>query len=240
MGMTAQRPGGDAAVVRLHGGKKALAMVVDCTPRYCMADPERGGAQAVAETWRNLTAVGATPIAITDNMNFGNPERPEIMGQFAGCVEGMRAACLALDYPVVSGNVSLYNETNGSGIWPTPVIGGVGLLEDVGKSMSLALKRAGETLILIGETKGHLGASLTLPSGLPPHAAAFGEDQGRYVLATADPQGVLARATAAGIPALSIGVTGGDALTVTGAGAISTGELKRIHEAWLPDYMAAP
>ncbi len=174
MGMTVQRPGGDAAVVRLHGSRKALAMVVDCTPRYCVADPERGGAQAVAETWRNLTAVGATPIAITDNMNFGNPERPEIMGQFAGAVEGMRAACLALDYPVVSGNVSLYNETNGSGIWPTPVVGGVGLLEDVGTSMSLALKRAGETLILIGETKGHLGCSYYLreiegrDDGAPP------------------------------------------------------------------------
>ena len=305
MGMTVQRPGGDAAVVRLHGSKKALAMVVDCTPRYCVADPERGGAQAVAETWRNLTAVGATPIAITDNMNFGNPERPEIMGQFAGAVEGMRAACLALDYPVVSGNVSLYNETNGSGILPTPVVGGVGILEDVAKSMSLALKRAGETLILIGETRGHLGSSyylreihgredgapppvdlaaerrngdfvrseiearrvsachdlsdggllvavadmamaggigatLTLPPGLPAHAAAFGEDQGRYLLATADAEGLLARARAAGVPALSIGATGGDALTVAGAGAISTGELKRIHEAWLPDYMATP
>ena len=105
-------------------------MTTDCTPRYCQADPELGGAQAVAESWRNLTAVGATPLAITDNMNFGNPERPEIMGQFAGCIEGMREACLALDYPVVSGNVSLYNETNGTGILPTPAIGGVGFIAD--------------------------------------------------------------------------------------------------------------
>ncbi len=174
MGKTVQRPGGDAAVVRLEGGTKGLALVVDCTPRYCAADPRRGGAQAVAETWRNLTAVGATPLAITDNMNFGNPERPEIMGQFVGAIEGMREACLALDYPVVSGNVSLYNETNGAGILPTPVVGGVGLIADVRKSVSLGLKRAGESLVLIGETRGHLGASIYLreiagrEAGAPP------------------------------------------------------------------------
>ncbi|MBL8836991.1 MAG: phosphoribosylformylglycinamidine synthase subunit PurL [Alphaproteobacteria bacterium] len=161
-GQTVQRPGGDAAVVRLPGGTKGLAMTVDCTPRYCHADPETGGAQAVVETWRNLTAVGATPIAITDNMNFGNPERPEIMGQFAGCIEGMRRACVALDYPVVSGNVSLYNETQGRAILPAPVIGGVGLLADVGQSMDLAFKRPGETIVLLGETRGWLGCSLYL------------------------------------------------------------------------------
>jgi phosphoribosylformylglycinamidine synthase len=174
MGRTVQRPGGDAAVVRLPDQRKALALVTDCTPRYCAADPRRGGAQAVAETWRNLTAVGALPIAITDNMNFGNPERPEIMGQFVGCIEGMREACLALDYPVVSGNVSLYNETNGSGILPTPVIGGVGLIDDAATSVSLAFKRPGETILLIGETRGHLGSSLYLrevlgrEEGAPP------------------------------------------------------------------------
>ncbi|MEQ9558569.1 MAG: phosphoribosylformylglycinamidine synthase subunit PurL, partial [Rhodospirillales bacterium] len=119
MGDTIGRPGGDAGVVRVHGTKKALAMTSDCTPRYCLADPVEGGRQAVAEAWRNLVAVGAKPIAITDNMNFGNPERPEIMGQFVGCVEGIREACVALDFPVVSGNVSLYNETNGTGIPPT-------------------------------------------------------------------------------------------------------------------------
>ena len=118
----------------------------------------RGGAQAVAESWRNLTAVGAVPLAITDNMNFGNPERPEIMGQFVGAIEGMREACLALDYPVVSGNVSLYNETSGNAILPTPVIGGVGLIADARQAVDLALKRDGDALILIGETSGHLGA----------------------------------------------------------------------------------
>ncbi|HXM85611.1 MAG TPA: phosphoribosylformylglycinamidine synthase subunit PurL [Stellaceae bacterium] len=174
MGHTVQRPGGDAAVVRIPGRKKALALSTDCTPRYVAADPKRGGAQAVAESWRNLTAVGALPLAITDNMNFGNPERPEIMGQFALAIEGMREACLALDYPVVSGNVSLYNETNGSGILPTPAIGGVGLIEDAAKSVSLDFKCAGETIVLIGETRGHLGQSLYLrevlgrEEGAPP------------------------------------------------------------------------
>ena len=161
MGSTVKRPGGDAAVVRVSAAGKALALAADCTPRYCRADPVRGGAQAVAESWRNLTAVGAEPLALTDNMNFGNPERPEIMGEFAGAIEGIRGACLALDYPVVSGNVSFYNETNGSAILPTPVIGGVGLvaIRDV---VDLALKRDGDALILIGETNGHLGCSLYL------------------------------------------------------------------------------
>jgi phosphoribosylformylglycinamidine synthase len=166
MGDTALRPGGDAAVVRVQDTQKALAMTSDCTPRYCVADPKAGGAQAVAESWRNLTAVGATPIAVTDNMNFGNPQRPDIMGQFVGCIEGMREACIALDYPVVSGNVSLYNETNGRGILPTPVIGGVGLLADVSKACSIAFKAAGETILLIGTASGpgggHLGASIYL------------------------------------------------------------------------------
>src|SRR3546814_386430 len=127
---TIQRPGGDAAVVRVHDTKKALAMSTDVTPRYCFADPVEGGRQAIAECWRNITAVGATPLATTDCMNFGNPQRPEIMGQFVGCITGMAEACTALDFPIVSGNVSLYNETNGTGILPTPAIGGVGLLAD--------------------------------------------------------------------------------------------------------------
>jgi len=174
MGNTAQRPGGDAAVVRLPDMKKALAITSDCTPRYCHADPKRGGAQAVAETWRNLTAVGATPLAITDNMNFGNPQRPEIMGQFVGCIEGMAEACKALDYPVISGNVSLYNETNGKGILPTPVIGGVGVIADVAKSVPVAFRQPGEVILLMGETKGHLGQSIYLrelharEEGAPP------------------------------------------------------------------------
>ncbi len=123
---TVQRPGGDAAVVRIDDGPKALAMTTDVTPRYCEADPFEGGKQAVAEAWRNLTAVGARPLAVTDNLNFGNPERPDIMGQFVYCVRGISEACKALDFPVVSGNVSLYNETNGRAILPTPTIGGVG------------------------------------------------------------------------------------------------------------------
>jgi phosphoribosylformylglycinamidine synthase len=302
MGDTVQRPGGDAAVVRVRGTKKALALVADCTPRYCAADPAAGGAQAVAESWRNLTAVGALPLAITDNMNFGNPERPEIMGQFVGCIEGIREACLALDYPVVSGNVSLYNETNGKAILPTPVIGGVGLIEDAERTVGLALNRPGDALVLIGETRGHLGCSLYLreifgnEDGAPPsidlaaerrngdfvrgeiaagrvgachdladggllvalaemamargigaeitppsldHGFLFGEDQARYLLATTEPDAVLAAAAAAGVPARRLGTTGGAALTVIGAGAISTKELRRINEEWLPAYMTA-
>ncbi len=161
-GNTVKRPGGDAAVIRVSDSGKALAVKTDATPRYCRADPERGGMQAVAESWRNLTAVGALPLALTDNMNFGNPEKPEIMGEFVGVIDGMRQACLALDYPVVSGNVSLYNETSGSAILPTPVIGGVGLIADAAKAIDLALKRDGDALILIGDTLGHLGASLYL------------------------------------------------------------------------------
>ena len=159
---TLQRPGGDAAVVRVHGTRKALAMTVDCTPRYCYADPYEGGKQAVAESWRNLIAVGARPLAITDCMNFGNPQRPEIMGQFVGCIEGMAEACRALDYPVVSGNVSLYNETDGTGILPTPAIGGVGLIDDYAKMMTMGFKAEGEAIFIIGSSNDNLGQSLYL------------------------------------------------------------------------------
>jgi len=162
MADTIQKPGGDAAVVRVHGTQKALAISTDVTPRYCFADPFEGGKQAVAETWRNITSVGAQPLAITDCLNFGNPERPEIMGQFVGCIEGMREACAVLDYPVVSGNVSLYNETNGTGILPTPAIGGVGLLADGSKMVRIAPPEDGLELVLIGDTAGHLGQSLYL------------------------------------------------------------------------------
>jgi len=160
MGDTIQRPGGDAAVVRVHGTRKGIAATCDVTPRYVAADPEMGGKQAVAETWRNLSAVGADPLAITDNLNFANPERPEIMGQIVGAIKGIGEACRALDYPVVSGNVSLYNETNGVGIPPTPAIGGVGLVPDTSKMASLNLKREGEVLIVIGKEQGWLGQSL--------------------------------------------------------------------------------
>ena len=171
---TIQGPGGDAAVVRLHGTDRALAITTDCTPRYCEADPVTGGTQAVAEAWRNLIAVGARPLAITNCLNFGNPERPSIMGQLEGCIEGMAEACRALDFPVVSGNVSLYNETDGKPVQPTPNVGGVGLIEELGLAIPLAWAEAGLVLVLIGESVGWLGASLYLrdvvgrEDGAPP------------------------------------------------------------------------
>ncbi len=305
MGDTMQRPGGDAAVVRVRDRQKALAMTTDVTPRYCQADPVEGGKQAVAEAYRNLSAVGATPLAVTDNLNFGNPERPEIMGQIVGAIQGMGEACRVLDFPVVSGNVSLYNETNGQAILPTPAIGGVGVLPDVARMATVALKRDDEVLIVLGALTGHLGqslylrdvhgreegpappvdlaaekragelvreliragetdtvhdcadgglllavaemamagrrgASLALPAGLAADAAAFGEEQGRYVLAVpaARAQAVLVRARAAGIPATWLGQTGGTDLTVAGHFSISVAELRDTHEAWLPGYMA--
>jgi phosphoribosylformylglycinamidine synthase subunit PurL len=174
MGDTVQRPGGDAAVIRIHGSNRGLALTTDCTPRYCLADPERGGRQAVAEAWRNLSAVGARPLALTDCLNFGSPESPVVMGQFVGCLEGMADACRALDFPIVSGNVSFYNETDGQAILPTPVIGGLGLIEDLGRVATPAWRRAGLALILIGESFGWLGSSLYLrevcgrEEGAPP------------------------------------------------------------------------
>ncbi|MDQ1230694.1 phosphoribosylformylglycinamidine synthase subunit PurL [Sphingomonas sp. SORGH_AS_0879] len=165
-GDTVQRPGGDAAVVRVHGTQKGLAMSTDCTPRYCYADPVTGGMQAVVETWRNITAVGAKPLAITNCLNFANPQRPEIMGQIVGCLDGMSQACRALDYPIVSGNVSLYNESKatggGSAILPTPAIGGVGLMADWSKSATIAFKGTGDVIVLIGTPKGEIGQSLWL------------------------------------------------------------------------------
>jgi phosphoribosylformylglycinamidine synthase II len=174
LGNTVQRPGGDAAVIRINDGPRALALTADVTPRYCEADPFEGGKQAVVEAWRNLSAVGAQPLALTDNLNFGNPERPEIMGQFVGCVRGIGDACRALDFPVVSGNVSLYNETNGRAILPTPTIGGVGLLDQFIRSMTIAFKGEDEAVFLIGETRGWLGRSIYLrdlcgrEEGAPP------------------------------------------------------------------------
>jgi phosphoribosylformylglycinamidine synthase len=172
MASTVGRPGGDAAVVRVFGTAKGLALTTDCTPRYCEADPRTGGRQAVAEAWRNLTAVGARPLAITDCLNFGNPEKPEIMGQFAECLAGMAEACRALSFPVVSGNVSFYNETNGRGIPPTPQVGGVGLLADVARLASPALKRDGDAILLLGDTRGWLGQSLWLREILGREAGA--------------------------------------------------------------------
>ena len=163
---TVQPPGGDAAVVRVHGSDKALAMTTDCTPRYCFADPYEGGKQAIAEAYRNLCAVGARPLAVTNCLNFGNPQRPEIMAQFVECLRGMGDACRALDFPIVSGNVSLYNESKaaggGSAILPTPAIGGVGILDDWEKAATIGFKGIGDILVIIGLRGGHLGQSLWL------------------------------------------------------------------------------
>jgi len=177
-GDTMQKSGGDAAVVRIHGTQKALAMTTDCTPRYVFADPYEGGKQAVAETFRNICAVGATPLAITNCLNFANPQRPEIMGQIVGALEGMGDACRALDYPIVSGNVSLYNESKatggGSAILPTPAIGGVGLMLNHETMATIKFKNLGDSIWLIGPQGGHLGQSLFLreiagrEEGAPP------------------------------------------------------------------------
>ncbi len=174
LGNTIQRPGGDAAVIRLGDGPKGLALTTDVTARYCEADPFEGGKQAAAEAWRNLTATGALPRAATDNLNFGNPERPEIMGQLVDCLKGIGEACRALDFPIVSGNVSLYNESSGTGIPPTPAIGGVGVVEDVARTAGIAFRRPEEAILLIGETQGWLGQSIYLrdicgrEEGAPP------------------------------------------------------------------------
>jgi phosphoribosylformylglycinamidine synthase len=310
---TVQRPGGDAAVVRVHGSKKALAITTDVTPRYCHADPVEGGKQAVAEAYRNLCAVGAKPLAITNCLNFGNPQRPEIMGQFVGCVEGMAEACRALDFPVVSGNVSLYNETkseDGSSlaILPTPAIGGVGLLKDWEKSATIAFKAEGEHLILIGHSKSHVGQSLWIEicqgrrGGSPPPvdlaaekragecirslidqrlvtavhdcsdggaavavaemalagnigttmtvvreipnpgAILFGEDQGRYVVTTSNPDQVRAIANAAQLFTVPIGTTGGDSLVFDlvdrgGRQSVNLADLRAAHEGFFPKLM---
>ena len=176
--------GGDAGVVRVHGTKKALAISSDCTPRYVYADPYEGGKQAIAEAYRNLCAVGARPLAVTNCLNFANPQRPEIMAQFVHALEGMGDACRMLDFPIVSGNVSLYNESKatggGSAILPTPAIGGVGIIDDYAKMMTMGFKNAGDTLYLVGPefwakpdpTRSHLGKSLWLN-------VVHGRDDGR-------------------------------------------------------------
>jgi phosphoribosylformylglycinamidine synthase len=296
--------GADAGIVRVHGTKKALAVTSDVTPRYVQADPYEGGKQAVAEAWRNLTAVGATPIAITDNLNFGNPERPEIMGQIVRAIEGMAEACRALDFPVVSGNVSLYNETNGAAIPPTPTVGGVGLLENYAQRADFAGLKPGDTLVLLGETRGELGASmylreclgredgapppvdlaaekrlgdfvrsviqsgqssvvhdlsdggliaaaaemalasgvgaqLTPPSELPPQAWFFGEDQGRYLIATRAATALLDAAAANDVPSSVVGEACNDVLASPGLFSLDLERLRKAHEGWLPAFMGA-
>ena len=170
MADTVRVPGLGAGVVRVHGTPKALAFTSDVTPRYVKANPYEGGKQAVAEAWRNLTAVGATPLAATDNLNFGNTEKPEIMGQLVGAIKGIGEACRALDFPIVSGNVSLYNETDGTGILPTPTIGAVGLLASL-DDLIAGQPAEGDIAIVIGDTHGHLGQSALLYE-------AFGREEG--------------------------------------------------------------
>ncbi|MEJ6401685.1 phosphoribosylformylglycinamidine synthase subunit PurL [Yoonia sp. 2307UL14-13] len=170
MADTARTPGHGSGIVRVHGTDKALAFTCDVTPRYIKANPVEGGKQAVAEAYRNLTAVGAKPLATTDNMNFGNPEKPEIMGQFVGAIQGIGEAVKALDMPIVSGNVSLYNETDGKGILPTPTIGAVGLINHPDLMITGQI-REGHVLLLLGETKGHLGQSALL-------AEVYGRSEG--------------------------------------------------------------
>jgi phosphoribosylformylglycinamidine synthase len=189
LGNTVEGPGGDAAVIRLGDGPKGLALTTDASERYCAADPLEGGKQAVAEAWRNLVAVGARPLALTDNLNFGNPEKPQTMGQFVGCLEGIGEAARALDFPIVSGNVSLYNETSGVGIPPTPAIGGVGLVADVAKAASIAFKREGDAVLLIGGAPGWLGRSAWLATicgrdeGAPPPVDLAAERRnGEFIL----------------------------------------------------------
>jgi phosphoribosylformylglycinamidine synthase len=295
--------GADAGLVRVHGTRKALAVTSDVTPRYVLNDPYEGGKQAVAEAWRNLTAVGATPIAITDNLNFGNPERPQIMGQIVRAIDGMAEACRMLDFPVVSGNVSLYNETNGAAIPPTPTVGAVGLIQDYAKHVGFSKLADGDVLVLIGDSHGELGASLYLrelfgrEDGAPPpvslscerkngdfvrgliangkthavhdlsdgglvvaaaemalasnigvtliatshthaHPFLFGEDQARYLVATRDPEGLLAEAKAAGVHAIVAGEAGGTEFASRELFHLPLTDLRAAHEGWLPALMA--
>ena len=202
---TLQKSGGDAAVVRIHGTQKALAMSTDCTPRYCYADPYEGGKQAVAECYRNLSAVGAKPLAITNCLNFANPQRPEIMAQIVHCLDGMADACRALDFPIVSGNVSLYNESKatggGSAILPTPAIGGLGVMEDCAKMATIGFKSAGENIVRIGHPRrGGLGQSLWLreihgqEAGAPPEVDLEAERKVADALRELNAQGLISAA----------------------------------------------
>ncbi len=181
MGDTIQKPGGDAAVVRIHGKNKALAITVDSSAHYCFANPLIGAKQVVCETWRNLIAVGSSPIAITNCLNFGNPEKHEIMGQFVESINGISDTCKYLDFPVISGNVSFYNETNGKAIYPTPTIGGVGLIQNIDNMVKSELREIGSLLLVIGKTNGHLHQSeffriiLNHKKGPPPEVNLFNE-----------------------------------------------------------------
>ena len=181
MGDTVQKPGGDSGVIRIHGKNKGVAITVDSTAHYCLADPVTGGKQVVCESWRNLISVGSKPIAITNCLNFGNPEKEEIMGQFVETVDGISQACQYLDFPVVSGNVSFYNETKDKAISPTPTIGGVGLIKNLDSMMNKNLKEIESHIFVIGRTLGHLFQSeffreiLEFKDGPPPEINLFNE-----------------------------------------------------------------
>ncbi len=310
MADTIASSGGDAALVRVHGTEKALAITTDCTPRYVNNDPFEGGKQAVAEAYRNISATGATPLAITNNLNFGNPEKPDIMAQIVGSVSGMGKACEALATPVVSGNVSLYNETNSMAIHPCPVVGMVGVIEDWKQSASMHITSSDAELLVIGHSEedgqaaeGWLGSSLYAKliskreGGAPPpvnldderahgefiraliagksveavhdvsdggilfsvvemlmahnfgaiinhsdaakHSWAFGEDQGRYLIATHQADEIKAMAAAQNIPVMPIGKTDNSGqLTVGGNTPISIKELLDMHEGVIPALMS--
>ena len=171
---TIQKSGGDAAVVRVHKKEKAISISVDSSANYCVADPRTGGKQIVCENWRNLISVGSKPLAITNCLNFGNPEKPEVMGEFVECIQGMKEACEFLDYPVVSGNVSFYNETNSKSIFPTPVIGGIGIFDNLNRIIDMKTKKTGNIIIVVGKTFGHLTRSsflkeiYSINDGSPP------------------------------------------------------------------------
>lgn len=288
----------DSAVVRIHGTDKALAMTIDCNERYCGADPVVGGCLAVVEAWRNLRAVGAEPLALTNNLNFGNPEKPEVMGQLVGCIQGMVEACLALNFPVISGNVSLYNETDSQAILPTPTIGGVGLITDARRATSLAFKAQGETILLFGKTYGHLGQSVYLrvfydceqgsvppvdlemerrtgifihslltkrlltachdvseggilvalaemalvsdlgmclaepPEGLGMLEFCFGEDTGRYIGTTTEPQAIFTLAHQEKIPVHQMGTVWGTDICFGTQSVVSLHDLRTAHESF--------
>ncbi|MCR9069042.1 MAG: phosphoribosylformylglycinamidine synthase subunit PurL [Rhodobacteraceae bacterium] len=296
MADTVRAPGLGAGIVRVHGTRKALAFTADVTPRYVRANPVEGGKQAVAEAFRNLCAVGAKPLATTDNLNFGNPEKPRIMGQFVGAIQGIGAACRALDMPIVSGNVSLYNETDGQAILPTPTIGAVGLIEDLDQIIA-GTARDGHVLLMVGETAGHLGQSALLAEvfnredgdappvdlgaearngafirdqrdwitactdlgdgglalaafemavaggvGLSLDAAdmptLFGEDQGRYLIATNfdKAEALMVAAGQAGVPLVSVGRVGGDMIRI-GAAEAPLDELIALWSRALPEVL---
>ena len=190
MGDTIQKPGGDSAVVRIHGKNKAVAITVDSSTDYCLADPTTGGKQVVCEAWRNLISVGSSPIAITNCLNFGNPEKDKIMGQFVETINGISQACKYLDFPVVSGNVSFYNETHNKSISPTPTIGGVGLIRNLEYMMTKKFKVVGSHIVVVGKTLGHLYQSeffkevLNINDGPPPEINLFNEKNNGLAIKT--------------------------------------------------------